>query len=64
MKDPKMTEKELVNIVNGQKTGKAAGVDRVGAEPLKSLIKNSTIREYLLKCCNKVLDEKTLRGLA
>merc|ERR1712055_965928 len=58
MKEPKMTEKELVNIVNGQKNGKAAGVDGVRAELLKSLIKNSTIREYLLKCCNKVLDEK------
>jgi len=53
-----MTEKELVDIVNGQKNGKAAGVDGVRTELLKSLIKNSTIREYLLKCCNKVLDEK------
>ena len=50
MKEPKMTEKELVTIVNGQKNGKAAGVDGVRAELLKSLIKNSTIREYLLKC--------------
>ena len=58
MKEPKITEKKLVTIVNGQKNGKAAGVDGVRAELLKSLIKNSTIREYLLKCCNKVLDEK------
>ena len=41
MKEPKMTEKELVNIVNGQKNGKAAGVDGVRAELQKSLINNS-----------------------
>ena len=41
MKEPKMTEKELVNIVNGQKNGKAAGVDGVRAELLKSLIKTA-----------------------
>ena len=57
MKEPKMTEKELITIVNGQKNGKAAGVDGVRAELLKSLIKNSTIREHLLKCCNRCLDE-------
>ena len=32
MKVPKMTEKELVNIVNGLKNGKAAGVDGIRAE--------------------------------
>ena len=57
MKEPKMTEKELVTIVSGQKNGKAAGVDGVRAELLKSLIKNSTIREHLLKCCNRCLNE-------
>merc|ERR1712055_1212933 len=40
MKEPKMTEKELVTIVNGQKNGKVAGVDGVRAKLLKSLIKN------------------------
>ena len=39
MKKTEMTEKELVDIVNGQKNGKAAGVDGVRAELLKSLIK-------------------------
>ena len=34
-----MTEKELVDIVNGQKNGKAAEVDGVRAKLLKSLIK-------------------------
>ena len=53
-----MTEKELVNIVTRQKNGKAAGVDGIRAEIMKSLIKNSTFREHLLKCCNRVLDEK------
>ena len=64
MKVPEMTEKELVNIVNGKKKVKAAGVDGFRAELLKSLIINSTIREYLLKCCNRVLYEKNSRGLA
>ena len=50
MKEPEMTEKELVDIVNRQKNGNAAGVDGVKAELLKSLIKNSTIREYMFKC--------------
>ena len=58
MRVPEMTEKELVSIVNYQKNGKAAGVDGIRAELMKSLIKNNTIRNYLLKCCNRVLDEK------
>merc|ERR1712179_85027 len=45
MKEPKMTEKELVTIVNRQKNGNAAGVTGVRAELMKYLIKNSTIRE-------------------
>ena len=49
MKEPQMTEKELVAIVNKQRNGKAAGVDGVRAELLKHLIKNRIIR-----CC-KVL---------
>ena len=41
-----MTEKKLVTIVNGQKNGKAAGVDVVRAELLKSLIKNELKYKY------------------
>ena len=41
MNEPEMAEKELVDIVNGQKNGKAAGVDGVRAELLKSLIKTA-----------------------
>jgi len=51
MKEPKMREKELVIIVSVQKNDKAAGVNEVRSELLKSLIKNSTIREHLLKFC-------------
>ena len=50
MKEPEMTEEELVKIVNSQRNGKAA-VDGVKAELLKHLVKNE-IREHLLKCCN------------
>ena len=47
MKEPNMTEKKLVNIVNGQKNGKAAGVDGVKAELLKSLIKKTAPSENI-----------------
>ena len=57
MKEPVMTEEELVKIVNNQRNGKAAGVDGVKAELLKHLIKNKLIREHLLKCCNRCLYE-------
>ena len=57
-----MTKKELDIIVNKQKNGKAAGVDEVRAKLLKHLIKNRTIREHLLKCCNRCLDESILEG--
>merc|ERR1712050_40115 len=40
------------------KNGKATGVDNIPAELMKALIKDSTIREYLLKCFNKALIEK------
>ena len=58
MKVPELTEKELVSIVNNLKNGKAAGVDGIRAELMKSIIKNDTIRIHILKCCNRVLDEK------
>ena len=47
MKEPEMTEKELVDIVNRQKNGKAAGVDGVRAELLKSLIKKTAPLENI-----------------
>merc|ERR1712050_551100 len=40
------------------KNGKATGVDNIPAELMKALIKDSTIREYLLKCFNKALVEE------
>ena len=58
MKEPQMTEKELVTIVNKKRNVKAAGVDGVRAELLKHLIKNKTIREHLLRCCKRCLDER------
>ena len=38
--------------------GKAAGVDGIRAELIKFIIKNDTIRNHVLKCCNRVLEEK------
>ena len=58
MKEPKMTEEELVGIINKQRNGKAAGVDGIKAEMMKYMIKNKRIREHLLKCFNKCIDEK------
>ena len=58
MKIPVMTEEELINIINNMKNGKAAGVDGIRAELIKFIIKNDTIRNHVLKCCNKVLEEK------
>ena len=57
MKEPLMTEEELVAIVNKQRNGNAAGVDGVRTELLKHLIKNKIIREHLLKCCNRCLED-------
>ena len=58
MKIPVMTEEELINIINNMKNGKAAGVDGIRAELMKFIIKNDTIRTHILKCCNRVLEEK------
>ena len=57
MKEPQMTEKELVTIVNKQRNEKAVGVDGVRAEVLKFLIKSKNIEDQYLKCWNKCLDE-------
>ena len=58
MKEPVMTEEELVEIVNKQRNGKAAGIDGVKAEVMKHMIKNRRIREHLLKCFNRCINEK------
>ena len=58
MKIPVMTEDELVNIVRKMKNGKAAGIDGIRAELMKYIVRNDTIRKHILKCCNKVLEEK------
>ena len=58
MKEPIMKEEELVEIVNKQRNGKAAGVDGIKAEIIKHLIKNEKIREYLLEWFNKCINEK------
>ena len=39
MKEPVMTEEEMLEIVNRQRNGKAAGVDGIKAEVMKHLIK-------------------------
>ena len=58
MKEPVMTEEELVEIINKQRNGKAAGVDGIKAEVMNYMIKNRRIREHLLKCFNKCINEK------
>ena len=58
MEDPIIEEKEFVNTINNMKNGKATGVDNIPAELMKALIKDSTIKEYLLKCFNRALVEE------
>ena len=58
MKIPVMSEEELVDIVSKMKNGKAAGVDGVRAELIKYIIKNDIIKNHMLKCCNRVLEER------
>ena len=58
MEDPIIGEKEFVDTINNMKNGKATGVDNIPAELMKALIKDSTIKEYLLKCFNKALVEE------
>ena len=58
MKLPRMEEEEMVNIVRKMKNGKAAGIDGIRAELIKHIIKNDSIRKHMVKCCNKVLEEK------
>merc|ERR1711895_67804 len=58
MEDPIIVEKEFVDTINNMKNGKASGVDNIPAEVMKALIKDNTVREYLLKCFNNALVEK------
>ena len=58
MHRPEMSEEELTIIVNKQKDGKAAGINRIKAEVMKHLINNKKIRESLLKAFNHSLDEQ------
>ena len=45
MKEPVMTEEELVEIINRQRNGKVPGVNGIKAELMKHLIKNKKIRK-------------------
>merc|ERR1711895_67768 len=58
MEDPIISEKEFVDTINNMKNGKASGVDNIPAEVMKALIKDNTVKEYLLKCFNNALVEK------
>merc|ERR1712121_471189 len=58
MEDPVITEKEFVDTINNMKNGKASGVDNIPAEVMKALIKDNTVKEYLLKCFNNALVEE------
>merc|ERR1711881_315082 len=53
-----MGEKEFVDTINNMKNGKASGIDNIPAEVMKALIKDNTVKEYLLKCYNNALVEK------
>merc|ERR1711888_215610 len=58
MEDPIIGEKEFVDTINNMKNGKASGVDNIPAEVMKALIKDNTVKEYLLKCFNNALVEE------
>ena len=58
MEDPIINEKEFVDTINNMKNGKASGVDNIPAEVMKALIKDNTVKEYLLKCFNNALVEE------
>ena len=58
MKLPRM-EEDMVNIIRKMKNGKAAGIDGIRAELIKHIVKNDPIRKHMVKCCNKVLEEKS-----
>ena len=40
------------------KNGKATGIDGISAELMKQLIKDDEIRKHIVKCFNRVLEEK------
>merc|ERR1712002_1089238 len=61
MENPVITEKEFVDTINNMKNGKASGVDNIPAEVMKALIKDNTVKEYLLKCFNNALVEEVHR---
>merc|ERR1712033_146607 len=58
MENPIISEKEFVDTINNMKNGKAAGIDNIPAEVMKALIKDNTVKEYLLKCFKNALVEK------
>merc|ERR1711895_406984 len=58
MEDPVINEKEFVETINRMKNNKATGVDNIPAELRKVLIKDDTVRKYLLECFNKALTEE------
>merc|ERR1712033_135566 len=58
MEDPVITEEEFVSTINNMKNKKATGIDNIPAELMKALIKDNTVREYLLKYFNNALVEE------
>ena len=58
MEDPVIAEKEFVDTINKMKNNKATGVDNIPTEVMKALIKDDTVRRYLLECFNKALVEE------
>ena len=58
MEDPVISEKEFTDTINRMKNNKATGVDNIPAEVMKALIKDDTVKKYLLKCFNKALVEE------
>ena len=58
MKLPVIEEEEMMNVIKKMKNRKAVGVDGIRAELIKYITRNETIRKYMVKCCNNVLNER------
>ena len=58
MKNPIISEKELVDTINSMKNNKATGVDNIPAEVMKALIKDEQARQYIVRCFNKAIVEE------
>ena len=47
-----------MNVIKNMKNGKATGIDGISTELMKHMIKDDEIKNYMLKCFNRVLEEE------